>query len=197
MVSDTTLPIALQSSGAHLPGSEPLRRLVLRCFCSLVSRRLALRLFRREARRIVHLLEELPARQGAVRVLVEGVFGLTPRYWSAFMVADHLHRLVDDTSAVLDALAAGRDGGGELGLGEGQPRVGAGLEAVRRFVASVMDYEARAERLEVADRRARLPHPELGPLCAHAWQCLATLQLWLHRRQVERIVLRLAERSHR
>jgi len=106
------------------------------------------------------------------------------------------HRVVDDTSAVLDALAAGRDGGGELRLGEGQPRVGAGLEAVRRFVASVMDYEARVERL-AADRRARLPHPELGPLCARGWLCLAALQLFIHRRQVERIVERLGERSRR
>ena len=196
MVSDTTLPIALQSSGAHLPGPELLRRLLLRGFCSFVSRPRALRLFRREARRIVRRLEELPVRQGAVRVLVEGVFGLPSRYWSAFMVADHLHRLVDDTSAVLDALAAGRDGGGELGLREGQPRVGAGLEAVRRFVASVMDYEARVERL-AADRHARLPHPELGPLCARGWLCLAALQLFIHRRQVERIVERLGERSRR
>lgn len=196
MVSDTTLPIALPSATVRRLGLEPLVRLALRPLVRVLPRRAALRFFGREARRIVALLEDLPARRGMVRLRVDGIAGLPGRSWSAYMVADHLQRAIDGTARTVASLTAGLEPA-PVRPDEWKPRVGAGVEAARRFVAAVMDYEAAAARLPRPAGRARLSHPAfpgLGELDSHAWLWLAAFLLGRNRAQLERIVERLGER---
>lgn len=197
MVSDTTLPIALQTSAMGLPAGvvPPLVRAAVRLFCAVSTHEMALGLFRREARLVVALLEDLPVRQGGVRVLTDSMPGLDGRYWSAFMVAEYLGHLVDEVRGILEDLGAGRPPGGKAFMADHRPRVGAGLEAVRRFIAAVMGFEAAAEQLGPFDRRVKHAHPRFGLLCAHGWHCFAALSLYLNRKQIERIVKRLEART--
>lgn len=197
MPLNPTIQPKLESPGAGLPAFElAWLRILFRCACGIISPNAGLRWFKFEARRIVALAERVSAAQAAVPVLIDRVVGLedSSRYWSVFMVLDHL-RIVDEGIAqIIQALTDDRLFGREIRIQDLKPSLQSDSDTINRFLIAVDGYESIVTRLGRLGRRVRHPHPWFGPMTAHEWHCLAAIHHRVHRRQLERIVGELTEK---
>jgi hypothetical protein len=186
--------VRLQPPGAGLPYAELLlARAGLRLARLLLSRDRAAARFRAEGDIALRLARSLPPADAARRVLVPRLWGLedSSRFWSVFMVLDHLTIVNDAVAAIIEHLAAGRPFPRAIGIADVKPRPGAGPGALDELDRADRAYLAATGA--VGDLRTRLtyPHPWFGPLDGHGWHCLAALHQTIHRRQVERIIRKL------
>ncbi len=198
MASETTLPPTLESPGAGLPAFElTWIRIMFRLACGLISKNLSLRWFKFEAERIKTLAGNISAEQGAVPVLINRVVGIedSSRYWSVFMVLDHLRIVDEGITQIVETLTDDRLFGQEVRIQDVKPSPQSGSETIERFRKAVDGYESTVIRLGILGRRVRHPHPWFGPMTAHDWHCLAAIHHWVHRRQLERIVGTLPEEA--
>lgn len=131
------------------------------------------------------------------RVLVPRLRGLedSSRYWSVWMVLDHLRITNLIFAEVMAELVAGRVPETPASTAAVKPRVGVGREVEE-------GYEAACERLlkveqGLGDLRtvARYAHPWFGPLDAAGWQALAAMHMGIHREQLRVIGRALEERG--
>ena len=132
----------------------------------------------------------LPPGLASRQVLIKRVVGIedSSRYWSAYMVLEHLRIVNEIIARIIASLGAGRPYPQEIRTADVKPspaadqRVVAGFEnGVRTYVADVMPSLRCATRLTHA-------HPWFGPLGAHGWHCLAAIHHTLHRRQLTAIL---------
>ena len=198
MASETTLPPTLESPGAGLPAFElTWIRIMFRLACGLISKNLSLRWFKFEAERIKTLAGNISAEQGAVPVLINRVVGIedSSRYWSVFMVLDHLRIVDEGITQIVETLTDDRLFRQEVRIQDVKPSLQSGPETIERFLKAVDGYESTVIRLGILGRRVRHPHPWFGPMTAHDWHCLAAIHHWVHRRQLERIVGTLPEEA--
>ena len=198
MASETTLPPTLESPGAGLPAFElTWIRIMFRLACGLISKNLSLRWFKFEAERIKTLAGNISAEQGAVPVLINRVVGIedSSRYWSVFMVLDHLRIVDEGITQIVETLTDDRLFRQEVRIQDVKPSLQSGPETIERFLKAVDGYESTVIRLGTLGRRVRHPHPWFGPMTAHDWHCLAAIHHWVHRRQLERIVGTLPEEA--
>jgi hypothetical protein len=190
MSSTTISPVKLQPPGAGLPTSElAYLRIVFRFACIVTSQNAAMRRFKLERDRIVSLARSVAATQGTVRVLINRIAGIedSSRYWSVFMVLDHLRIVDEGITRIVEELTNDRPFAREVRIQDVKPSIDAGPNVVDRFIKSVAAYEATVNRLGRLGRRVRHPRPWFGPMTAHDWHCLAGIHHGLHRRQIERI----------
>jgi hypothetical protein len=183
-------PVNLQPPGAGLPAFElAYLRLAFRFACIVTSQNAAMRQFKREGEKIVALARSVSAAQGTVRVLINRIAGIEDgsRYWSVYMVLEHLRIVDEGIIRIIDELTNDRPFAREVRIQDAKPSIDSGPGAVDRFVTSVAAYEATVNRLGKLGRRARHPHPWFGPMTAHDWHCLAGIHHGLHCRQIERI----------
>lgn len=194
MVQKTTSSPTLQSPGAGLPLFElTWLRMMFRLACGLISRNLGLRWFKLEAERIKALADNIPTEQGTVPILIHRVVGIedSSRYWSAFMVLDHL-RIVDEGITQIVATLTGEHlFQQEIRIQDVKPRLESGPETINQFCHAVTNYESTINRFRTLGHTLRHAHPWFGPMTAHDWHCLAAIHHWVHRRQLERIIRRL------
>jgi hypothetical protein len=191
-----TSPETLHAPGAGLPAFElAYLRIGFRCAFILTSQDAARRTFRREAEKIVSLARSASVSQGAVRVLIDRFLGIedSSRYWSVFMVLDHLCIVDEDVIRAIEALTEEGHYAQESRIQDVKPNPTAGPDAIDRFVQSVAAYEATVSRLGKLGRDARRPHAWFGPMTARDWHCFAGIRHWVHRRQIERIKKALAQ----
>jgi hypothetical protein len=194
MSSNVISPVTLQPPGAGLPAFElTWLRIYFRCACVVTSQNAALQRFKLEGGKIVSLARSVPAAQGTVRVLIDRITGIedSSRYWSVFMVLDHLRIVDEGITRIIEDLSNDRPFAREVRIQDVKPGVDAGPNVLDRFVKSVAAYEATVNRLGKLGRRVRHPHPWFGPMTAHDWHCLAGIHHGVHRRQIERIKLAL------
>jgi hypothetical protein len=153
----------------------------------------AARVFEKEADRILPLVDGLTPEQGARRVLIKRLPGIedSSRFWSAFMVLEHLRIVNDGMARIIETLSRGHRVPGEVSTAAVKPAAGIGLEAVKRFQNGVGDFTDRTRAVLPSASRVRHAHPWFGPLDAHGWHCLAAMHQGIHRRQLEAILLRL------
>ena len=191
MAPETTSPPTLQSPGAGLPAFElAWLRIMFRLACGLISKNLGLRWFKLEAARIKALAGTVSAEQGAVPILISRVVGIedSSRYWSVFMVLDHLRIVDEGISQIIQTLTDDRRFEQEVRIQDVKPRPQSGPQMIERFLKAVDGYESTVTRLGTLGRHVRHPHPWFGPMTAHDWHCLAAIHHWVHRRQLGRIV---------
>jgi len=145
--------------------------------------------FKIEAEKIVSLARSVSATQGTVPVLIDRIAGIedSSRYWSVFMVLDHLRIVNEGITQIIEDLSHDRPFAQEVRIQDVKPHVASGPDTVARFMKSVTNYEATIDRLGTLGHRVRHPHPWFGPMTAHDWHCLAGIHHWVHRRQIERI----------
>lgn len=191
MTLETTSTPTLQSPGAGLPACElAWLRIMFRLVCGSLSKHLGLRWFKLEAERIKALAGNVSAEQGAVPILISRVIGIedSSRYWSVFMVLDHLRIVDEGITQIIRTLTADRRFQQEVRIQDVKPNQQSGPETIERFLKTVDGYESTVTRLGKLGRQVRHPHPWFGPMTAHDWHCLAAIHQWVHRRQLERIV---------
>lgn len=196
MSSTTTAQPILESPGAGLPAFElAWLRILFRCACRLISLTTGLKWFKFEARKIRALVGKVSATQATVPVLIDRVVGIedNSRYWSAFMVLDHLRIVDEGITQIVETLTDDRLFGQEVRIQDVKPSLQSGPEAIEQFLKTVDGYESTVARLGTLGRRLCHPHPWFGPMTAHDWHCLAAIHHWVHRRQLERIIGKLGK----
>ena len=190
-MSLNTLPQPhLQPPGAGLPAFElGWLRLYFRCVCTMTSHDAAMRKFALEAERILSLARTVSAAQGTAPVLIGRITGIedSSRYWSVFMVLDHLRIVNDGMAQIIAALSHDRHFTQEVRIQDVKPYRASGPETIDRYMKSVTNYTATIARLGRLSDRVRHAHPWFGPMTAHDWHCLAGIHHWVHRRQIERV----------
>jgi hypothetical protein len=189
-----TAPPELESPGAGLPAFElSWHRILFRCACGAISLNAGLKWFKFEARKIRTLAGRVSAAQAAVPVLIDRVVGIedSSRFWSVFMVLDHLRIVDEGITQIVQTLTDDRLFGQEVRIQDVKPSPQSGPDTIDRFLTAVDGYESTVTRLGMLGRRMRHPHPWFGPMTAHEWHCLAAIHHWVHRRQLERIVGKL------
>jgi hypothetical protein len=163
----------------------------------MITLHAGLRWFKFEARKIVALAGRASAAQAKVPVLIDRVVGIedSSRYWSVFMVLDHL-RIVDEGIAqIVETLTEDRLFGQEVRIQDVKPSPRSGSETIDRFLNEVEGYESIVTCLGILGRRVCHPHPWFGHMTADDWHCLAAIHHWVHRRQLERIIGKLRDEA--
>lgn len=191
MASGKTLPPTLQSPGAGLPAFELVwLRILFRVACRLTSKSLSLRWFKFEAEKIRGLAGNIFAAQGTVPTLIDRVVGIedSSRYWSVFMVLDHLRIVDEGITEIVKTLTDDRLFRQEVRIQDVKPHPESGPDTIDQFLKAVNNYESTVVRLGPLGHQVRHPHPWFGLMTAHDWHCLAAIHHWVHRRQLERII---------
>ena len=189
MSADAVSP-PLARPGAGLPAVELLLSRMIFAVTRLTdSRASALRRLAAEAGRICALVDALDDNAGARRVLVPRLLGLedSSRFWSPFMVVEHLVIVDTNMFRIMNDLVAGRTHPHEARIEDFKPGPTASRAALLSFQKLVGDFEATVPRWPALRTRCRHAHPWFGPLDAHGWLCLAGMHHAIHRRQLERI----------
>ncbi len=193
MTQNETEP-QLQPPGAGLPRVELFFARTGFCVLNLiVSRKRASAWFRAEADRILALVRALDPAAGARRVLVPRPAGLedSSRYWSAYMVLEHLVAVDSGISGVIATLAGGSVPGATVNTADFKPKPTADATAPDLFETVARDYLARVDAVPDLRTKVRFRHPWFGPLSAIGWHRLAAMHHRIHRKQIERIIARL------
>lgn len=181
----------LAAPGAGLPWPElQIAKLLFRTQLWGSGRKSATALIAAECGQILRLSSACDDESGARRVLIKRLPGMedSSRYWSVFMVLEHL-RVVNEFIA--ETIAT-------LGRGEEPQRV-ASTAAVKPdpsvdgtvgglFERSCGDIVRAAQEIPDLHTRVRHAHPWFGPLDAGAWHFLAGFHMRLHRAQIRAIL---------
>jgi hypothetical protein len=190
MSSHTTSNPKLQAPGTGLPPFElAWLGAGFRFACAMLPRQAAMQLFKREGEKILSLARSTSPNQGIVPVLIERITGIedSSRYWSVFMVLDHLRIVNEGIAQIVEDLSNDRPFAQEVRIQDVKPRPDSGPETVDRYIQSISGYETTIQRLGKFSDRVRHPHPWFGPMTAGDWHCLAGIHHVVHRRQIMRI----------
>jgi len=146
--------------------------------------------FQHERQAIHAMAASCNPESGSRRVLIRRARGMedSSRYWSVWMVLDHLRIVNGDIARIIESLAKGVVPPGTASTARVKPSTGA--------TASVMDEHERvcdkllATVAAVSDLKtaAKYAHPWFGPLDAAGWHALAGGHMGIHRAQLERIL---------
>ena len=146
--------------------------------------------FQNERERIRALVGTCNEEIGAKRILIKRVRGLedSSRYWSVWMVLDHLRIVNGSFDRIVRALTSGiiPEGKASTATVKPSPLVTASVaseyerscDALLESVASVRDWQPGL----------RYSHPWFGPLNSAGWHALAGGHMGIHRTQIERII---------
>jgi hypothetical protein len=187
----TEQPPMLDRPGAGLPLPQLLfSRLVLAVASAVDSRESALRRFNAEATRIRKWAEPLDDSVGARPVLVPRLLGLedSSRFWSPFMVVEHLVIVDTNMFRIMTDLVEGRLHPDPARIEDFKPRPCAGRNSLAAFDRLVEKFNTQVPQWPDLRTRSRHVHPWFGPLDAHRWLSLAGLHHGIHRRQLKRIL---------
>ena len=181
----------LAPPGAGLPVLELFfSRLLFAVARATHSRDSALRQFSGEARRIRVRIEPLDGPAGSQRVLVPRLLGLedSSRFWSPFMVVEHLVIVDTNMFRIMTDLVAGRSHPDASRIENFKPSPSAARTSLAAFDQLAEQFESHVRQWPNLRTRCRHIHPWFGPLDAHGWLCLAGIHHAIHRRQLERIL---------
>lgn len=194
MQQSETVEPTLAPPGAGVPWPELMfGRAMFGCLRLAWSRRTALRRFIEDGRRITRCIRALEDRVGSRRVLVPRLTGLedSSRYWSPFMIAQHLFVVNRDALAIIESLCDGRIPTGEVRIANLKPDAGATRNAVDDLEKSIEAFPRRIPGMANWPGLTRHRHPWFGPLNAHGWLCMVAMHHSIHRRQLD-CVLKLS-----
>ena len=181
----------LEAPGAGIPWFE--RKWFgagLRLFALGASREKAWAKFEDEADRLLSLAGNVDEETGRRRVLVPRQSGMedSSRFWSPYMIVQHVTIVDRGLLMLVRALAAGKSPDREISTAAMKPSADAGpesLEAFRETVAARKNQLAANEDLKTGARKV---HPWFGSLDAHQWFCLAGIHHGIHRKQMEQVL---------
>ena len=181
----------LDAPGAGLPTSELIwLKIMFRVACHLISKSTGLRWFQSEAQKIQAVASQVSVSHAIVPVLIDRIVGIedSSRYWSVFMVLDHVRIVDEGITQIITTLTNERRFQQEIRIQDVKPRPESGPETIDQFCRAVANYGSTIDQLGMLGRTLCHAHPWFGPMTAHDWHCLAAIHHWVHRRQLERIV---------
>jgi hypothetical protein len=181
----------LEAPGAGLPKLELwIARWLFHRRRKRATREEAAALFQAEHDKIQDLVRDLPPEAASRRVLIPRPRGLedSSRYWSVFMVLDHLRIVNHGITEAIRLLASGQTPGRPASTAAVKPSPKAGPEASAAFERSCENLERCVSAISDLRTAKKYPHPWFGPLDVAGWHLLAGVHMGLHRRQIETIL---------
>ena len=181
--------------GAGLPRLELIiARLVFGWLRRRNTREQAAEVFRREREVILRLASRCDPESGSRPVLIDRLRGMedNSRFWSVFMVVDHLRIVNGGISKVILLLGRGQTPERQLRIADVKPSPHADQEVIGEFEQACARFERHAAKLSDLRTALRYAHPWFGPLDASGWHFLAGFHMQLHRRQIEQILRQLS-----
>lgn len=191
---DTSTDPKLEAPGAGLPTLELLlAKGAFRIKCWQLTDAAATNLFYKGAEQIRKRARSVEASQGSQRILIQRVLGIedNSRYWSIYMVLDHLNIVNQGIAAIIEALCTGGNALKAVRIADVKPDPAASAATIEAFESAVRSYTEKIESLSPLRSTATHPHPWFGKINAHQWHCLAALHHGIHRRQIEKIINQL------
>lgn len=183
----------LAPPGAGIPAMEALffRVIGFGLVSPLVSWDLAGRVFRREGRHIIKLLQDLSTERLTGRVLISRITGIedNSRFWSPAMTVAHLIIVGDAVADFIIRLSGGETIDAPVRIEDVKPDEHTLPGILDEYRAFLPRFGARTTQ-DVRDRRstATHTHPWVGPLTAHQWFNLAAVHQRIHRKQIQAIL---------
>lgn len=150
----------------------------------------ALRRFLEGADRFLERIGPLDEATGRRRVLIPRRPWLedSSRYYSPYMVLQHVAMVDRGGIGLVVLLAAGRTSDRQASTAAVKPAPDAGPETLETFRQVREQWRERLAGIERLPTAARHAHPWTGPLDAHRWLCLSVLHHDIHLRQLDRIL---------
>jgi hypothetical protein len=189
--STTTSPPRLSPPGAGLPKIERFfANLLIHWKARHTSREVAAATFAQEHATLLHLIHGLDDIALLQPVLIKRLPGMedSSRYWSLFMVMDHLRIVNHDLIEVITCLCAGHLPAREANIAAVKPSQQVTASVVAEFDQGCHHFAERAAALPELKTALKFPHPWFGPMDAAAWHFMAGFHMQLHRKQMERIL---------
>jgi hypothetical protein len=136
------------------------------------------------------LLAPLTGEQAGRRVLIERVRGLedSSRYWSVWMVLDHLRIVHTGLTPVIAMLGQNIRPPGQASTARVKPSPEVADTVVADYESATDAAVAAIAAVSNLHTRERFTHPWFGSLDVHGWHALIGAHLAIHRRQIERII---------
>jgi hypothetical protein len=153
--------------------------------------------FQRERESIRRMLSSLSPEVAGRRVLINRPPGLedSSRYWSVWMVLDHLRIVHGSMIRIFGALMKGVVPPGQASTATVKPSPVVTDAVVAEYEKSCDDLLAIVAAAPDLKTSARYVHPWFGALDAAGWHALAAGHIKIHRVQIERIIAGLT-RDH-
>lgn len=146
---------------------------------SIISRHGATAWFKSENQQLISLATSVSEAMGRQRVLIRRVVGIedSSRFWSVFMVLDHL--LIADrlTIKIMESLSANKEFPQQIRIEDIKPLPERGKEVIAEFQQLVEDYVLYLEKITRWHSQQSHPHPWFGPLNIHGWHCFTAFHL--------------------
>ena len=185
----------LETPGSGLPSPELfIGKMGLALYRSVISHHGATTWFKSESQQLIALASSVSEVVGKQRVLIRRVVGIedSSRFWSVFMVLDHL--LIADrlTIKIMESLSATKEFPQQIRIEDTKPLPDRGEEVIAEFQQLVEDYVLCLEKITRWHSQQSHPHPWFGPLNIHGWHCFTAFHHFIHRRQLHKIIQTLA-----
>ncbi|NBZ96768.1 MAG: DinB family protein [Proteobacteria bacterium] len=173
--------------------SNALVRSIIRTRFFLTSQEKASGMIRKNADSYIALTDRFGHSSAMEPAIVPPMIGVDPemRRWSFFQILEHNVIVNRSISAMVEALALGKEPAGAALINpktDVLPKGLSGPEQVQAFLSSVDDYLALISTLPELRGTAERPHPVFGPFDAHKWHCMFGLHLGLHLNQARKIL---------
>jgi len=136
------------------------------------------------------LARSCPAELASRRVLIPRLRGLedSSRYWSIYMVVDHVRIVNANVTTVIRELGQGRAPDRVASTAGVKPSADVDATVIERFVTGCDELTRTAEALADLRTERRYAHPWFGPLDAAGWHAMAGFHMELHHRQARAIL---------
>jgi len=185
----------LAPPGAGLPKPELfIARLIFAAQSRLGNRDSFNAHFTRERQTIHQLVATGNPAAAATHVLIDRLPGLedSSRYWSVCMTLDHLRIVNHGIARTISSLSKEISPAGQASTAAVKPNPTVDLSVLDAYEKSCDAVLAAVSAAPNLNSRARFTHPWFGPLNASGWHAMAGSHMSIHRKQIERILHRLA-----
>lgn len=186
----------LQPPGVGVPLIESffLRYMFMPAVSKITTWDEAHKLFLEQTDKIIGIYQTIKPEHRAEKVLIPRLMGLedSSRYWSANMTLEHVMIVTQGVANIIESLGQEKIPQYEVRTADVKPRGGFDDDMIPSFWEMMHDC---ADRIGAAfqnrNSEAALVHPWFGPLNTHGWHCLLGIHSGIHRRQLQKIAIRL------
>jgi hypothetical protein len=153
--------------------------------------------FQAERKAIHAMADSCDVETGPRRVLVQRCRGLedSSRYWSVWMVLDHLRIVNTDITRIIESLARGVVPPGTASTAKVKPSPDAAASALAEHECACDKLLSTIAGLAELKTAAKYAHPWFGPLDGVGWHALAAGHMGIHRVQIGRILTGLTRQA--
>ncbi len=180
----------LDAPGAGLPALELFfAKQMFRNHRRKTSREQSVKIFEQERDQILQLVENLSEDVASKQVLIKRLRGLedSSRFWSVYMVLDHLNIVNGQICHMIQALHKGKTPTREASTATVKPTSN-DSETVEQFRSVCGEFLEKTAALDSLETSVKAPHPWFGPLDGLAWHKMLGFHMGLHRKQIEVIL---------